>query len=126
MFKHGSPYGSRINVIMLVFTVFTRVQEDILKLVREYDMKSYIVVVIDGKIFRSVKVFLLTNNLFNFYVITRSSNPEKYFIYKICAFCAFGITDLSLGNNWELDHKFEKPMIYESSFKKQFFGGHLN
>ena len=118
--------SSEYNVIILKFWSLTAENINDLEVVRKFNMKSYLIVFVgNDQIYSELRNHILTSELFNIYVVKASTNPNLYFIYELCAFCDKGKHALRLYRTWQRWRGFNMPFKLSSSFKGQFFGGHL-
>ena len=118
--------SSNRDVILLKFIDFTAREENILSVVREHNMKSYIVILtVNDYVYLMTKKNIVRNTFYNIYLVRIGRRDTVYTLYETCAYCKAGHTDFMLYNVWKLGEGFEKPVRYESSFKGQFFGAFL-
>ena len=118
--------SSHRNIIILKFLSFS--DEDIIVLdqIRAYNMKSFFVVFAeDDETFSNLRSHILKSELFNIYVIRRSSNSQVYLAYEVCAYCAQGKSELRFYKGWQQNRGFNTPITFSSSFKGSFFGAEI-
>ena len=116
--------GSRENSVFIM-QVSTEAEFDLINLVRNFNMKGYIVVIIEEEsIFPVLKEWILKQQLFNIYILRKSTFYSLYFMYEVCAFCNAGKHVIKLHNIWT-PIGFRKELRYVSSFKKYFNGASL-
>ena len=90
---------------------------------RKYNMKSYIMILTrNEEEFEESKDFILSQKMYNIFIVRRSKEPDTLVVYQVCAYCDDGITQINVYNTWRLGHGLKNPMEYENSFKGKFNG----
>ena len=84
--KNAGSNGA--DVFILKFKIFSRKEVQLLDIIRAYNQKSYIMVIVDNEeCFRQLKKHILDADILNIYVIKKTADPQVYLIYDVCAFC---------------------------------------
>ena len=126
-FKIIKAGSSDRNVIILKLKSFALDEIKHLQQIRKYNMKSFLVVfAANDETFIKLKNHILTSGLFNIYLIKKSSNPQVYLLYEVCAFCSEGKHLLRYHKGWQQGTGFITPFKFTSSFKNSFFGAKIS
>ena len=119
--KNAASSGS--NVLIIKFSKFTQFVKKFLTMVRDCNMKSYIVVIIDKESIEQLADFILENEMFNIFIVKKGT--DSYLMDEICAYCAMNGHTIRYFNSWKYKRGFLQPLRYASSFKGSFFGADL-
>ena len=114
------------DVIICKFPEVTEETLNTLEYIRRYNMKSYIMILVDNEDgFLVLKNYILKSELYNIYLALGSANMQVYLIYEVCAYCDKGKSQMTFYNGWAWQRGFLTHFKYASSYKGQFFGGEL-
>ena len=118
--------SSQSDVILLKLESFTNKQIKLLDEIRMYNMKSFLIVIVDkDDVFIDLKNHILTSVIYNIYVIKKSSKSEVYLVFELCAFCKNGKNEFKFYNSWKQGKGFHSSFALLSSYKGEFFGATL-
>ena len=119
--------GSREKDVFFVsLSLFTPEEKDLLKLIRKFSMKSYIVIIVEtSKMFENYKRYLISKELFNTYLAVVSSDKDVYLLYELCGYCDKGKHQVKFSNSWKFKRGFLNSRKFQSSFKGSFNGANI-
>ena len=122
-FRIKNSDSNEDDVFILKLNKFSPEEIRILDVVTEYDQKCYMILIVDDdQTFKDLERHILDTSMFNVYLVKKSTNPQIYLIYKVCAFCNGSQHEMKYNNAWKKGNGFMKQFQFLPSFSGDFNG----
>ena len=117
--------SSKDDLFIMKIKSFKSNEVKLLNVIKEYNPKSYIIMIIPDDVLVHLKEHVESTGMFNVYLIMKAINDQMYFLYNLCAFCNAGEHRLQQFNRWIHGKGFWKQFQLVDSFRGKFNGGGL-